>query len=386
MIIGKTLRMNEKIYAELFQSIAREIYVEQSVNRDSSVFNIFKVLQIEAKEVIICRLLGELLNPQGSHDLGEEPLKLFLKLLDIPWDDSYEDLKSTNVSLEEYTDDGRRTDIVIHMRGTVIPIEVKIWAADQKNQLFDYYEQYEDNADLICYLTPDGKDPSEYSRGKLDKNKIKCISFVKDIIDWLNSIIKIINERKKDKTNLERTLVMLEEFKEVIEDMCKRDNILKAIKNVLSLDEDSKWEKTDNMRAILSLLEINEDRSLWKIIRNKYLQCSLNFDHSKYELIPGLEAEQEAQEGQKGECVFTVRDLVKKRTIAWIRIETNIYIVAKKVKEKYKKNWKEGADCYWRYISPKNSKKKFSLNKSTCDILDYDKIDIMELLEQIELD
>lgn len=35
----------------------------------NGTFNIFKVLGIADKEILICRLLGELLDPKGTHGL-----------------------------------------------------------------------------------------------------------------------------------------------------------------------------------------------------------------------------------------------------------------------------------------------------------------------------
>ena len=39
-------------------------------------YNIFSVLQIQSKEVLICRMIADLLNPRGQHGAGAEYLKL----------------------------------------------------------------------------------------------------------------------------------------------------------------------------------------------------------------------------------------------------------------------------------------------------------------------
>ena len=44
-----------------------------------SEYNIFNVLEINAKEVIMCRFLADLLNPEGQHKCGILFLKSFLQ-------------------------------------------------------------------------------------------------------------------------------------------------------------------------------------------------------------------------------------------------------------------------------------------------------------------
>ena len=115
-------------------------------------YNIFQVLEIESKEVLICRFLGDLLNPNGSHGCEIEFLKRFFKLLKPE-----EELKNAKVVLEEHTDNNRRIDVVIHLSTEVYPIEVKIWAEDKYEQLYDYGKYYKKlNASGIYYLTPTG--------------------------------------------------------------------------------------------------------------------------------------------------------------------------------------------------------------------------------------
>lgn len=124
-------------------------------------YNIFQVLEIESKEVLICRFLGDLLDPNGSHGCEIEFLKRFFELLKAEKVSDAE-LMNAKVVLEEHTDNNRRIDIVIHLSTEVYPIEVKIWAEDQDGQLYDYLEYCKKlNASGIYYLTPTGWLPSE---------------------------------------------------------------------------------------------------------------------------------------------------------------------------------------------------------------------------------
>ena len=120
-------------------------------------YNIFSVLQIQSKEVLICRMMADLLNPRGQHGAGEEYLKIFLRdCLGMEKMDTK--LADQAIVTAEYAiDDERRIDIVIEIGSYFLPIEVKIYAADQKSQCFDYY-QYAKRRDVqakVYYLTLD---------------------------------------------------------------------------------------------------------------------------------------------------------------------------------------------------------------------------------------
>lgn len=121
-------------------------------------YNIFSVLQIQSKEVLICRMIADLLNPRGQHGAGAEYLKIFLRdCLGMEKMDTK--LADQAIVTAEYAiDDERRIDIVIEIGSYFLPIEVKIYAADQKSQCFDYY-QYAKRREAqgeSVYLTLDG--------------------------------------------------------------------------------------------------------------------------------------------------------------------------------------------------------------------------------------
>lgn len=158
-----------------------------------SGYNIFGVLGIYAKEVIMCRFLADLLNPEGKHGCGILFLKSFVQ--DVLKEYSMSDvlLAHTDVSKEFAIDKERRIDIVIQNSRFFIPIEVKIYAEEQEGQCYDYYE-YARNSQIV-YLTRFGDAPSEYSRKKkggkdvLPLDRVQCISWAHDICGWLEKLI-----------------------------------------------------------------------------------------------------------------------------------------------------------------------------------------------------
>ena len=170
-----------------------------------SEYNIFDILEVASKEVVMCRFLADLLNPEGIHGYGILFLKSFLQtvLNENRINDTL--LTHTNVIKELVIDNNRRIDIVIQNAHFFIPIEVKIYAEEQEGQCYDYYEYAKafDEQTKIVYLTRFKNKPSEFSRKKingteiLSDDKIKCISWEHDICGWLTEILVQLKEPVK---------------------------------------------------------------------------------------------------------------------------------------------------------------------------------------------
>ncbi len=156
-------------------------------------YNIFSVLQIQSKEVLICRMIADLLNPRGQHGAGAEYLKIFLRdCLGMEKMDTK--LADQAIVTAEYAiDDERRIDIVIEIGSYFLPVEVKIYAADQKSQCFDYYQyaKRRDAQEKVYYLTLDGhrpgKDSTSSGSQSVPEEDIVCLSFREHILNWLKA-------------------------------------------------------------------------------------------------------------------------------------------------------------------------------------------------------
>ncbi|MCL2604122.1 MAG: PD-(D/E)XK nuclease family protein [Defluviitaleaceae bacterium] len=85
-------------------------------------FNIFEIARIEEKEVIVCRVLTELLNPKGRHGQGGAYLKLFMRDCLFMGDAIDEiNIEDMRVMSERFTDNGRPIDVVIEGSSKFIP-------------------------------------------------------------------------------------------------------------------------------------------------------------------------------------------------------------------------------------------------------------------------
>lgn len=194
------------LLGQITKIVAEEKLLQEEKRKRGENFNIFSVLGLSRSEVRLhSSFLAELLNPNGNHGLGAKFLKAFVddvrpKDVDFPFDVNsakpYVEYHIGEIN-EEYTEGGR-IDILIQDRNHhSIIIENKIDAGDQKNQLLRYYnfitknKGLTDNEFILLYLTPDGTQPTEYSLGKSNEVKYKCISYKEDIVNWLGRCIEI---------------------------------------------------------------------------------------------------------------------------------------------------------------------------------------------------
>ena len=185
-------------------------------------FNIFSVLKLDSDEVRLhSRLLGELLNPRGSHGQNEVFLKLFISTIGLENHYQNDDLlKEAIVLVEEnignITDDylkGGRIDIVVKFPNQLkeIVIENKIYANDQKNQLGRYFEKYP-KANII-YLTLFERIPENYSLGdKLTLSGVNCITYKKHIKEWLEQCLPKINGHPLIKETITQYLYLIKKL------------------------------------------------------------------------------------------------------------------------------------------------------------------------------
>lgn len=173
-------------------------------------FNIFSVIKMESKEVRThSAFIGELLNPKGTHGLKDEPLKIFVGLLNSKFketdiknaeaksnEDKFKiDKESAFTTVEKYIGftnedktEGGRIDIIIEDKNkNAIIIENKIYAIEQTNQLIRY-NNYSKNSPIL-YLTLDGASPTS-AEGLEENNHYYNISYKEHIKEWLELCLK----------------------------------------------------------------------------------------------------------------------------------------------------------------------------------------------------
>lgn len=216
--------------------IARQRYAKQ-LAPEFSVFN-----YIYTDEMMLSKIIADLLNPSGEHAQGNLFLSLFFHQLNLSDDWRNIDLDHANITVqtEKIIRNGRRMDIYIHIKidqqSYGICIENKPFAADGNQQLQDYADEmgflFPKNWHLV-YLSGYGNEPAEHSvrsdilKSWQEHQQFSQINFP-DLIHWLK---QALTECQND-----TVIYFIKEFKHYIEkeflsmnDISEQNHLLNTI-------------------------------------------------------------------------------------------------------------------------------------------------------------
>lgn len=231
--------------------------LEENRKRDienGNLFNIFELLDVNTKEVKMCKVIAELINPRGTYPNSKILFETFMNMV-LQIELGEEEYSSAKVYTEYKTDANRRIDIVVETSKRFVPIEAKIYAGDQNAQCGDYYRYSLNKGKVIpsnvYYLTLDGVWPSEDSCLGLTKyedgyKEVTPISFEKSILEWIGYCLDI-----EKITNDAVSFVILKQLERALERLCN------AVDNKTN-SEISELIKSDKetMQAAISLTDI----------------------------------------------------------------------------------------------------------------------------------
>ena len=189
-------------------------------------FNAFEILY--ALELPLSRMIGEFLNPSGTHSQGKIFLDLFIESF-LQNDLALKKVQKVTLKLEHAIDNGR-IDILIDFDGKFgVAIENKPYANDQDKQIMRYCEYlsstFGNTNFLMLYLSADGSDPTYVSLTKEEREvlgkRFKSISYAQLRI-WF---LECAKETKK--VEAERLTTLILEFAEYINKQFCGTNSLK---------------------------------------------------------------------------------------------------------------------------------------------------------------
>jgi hypothetical protein len=236
-------------------------------NRETGAkYNIFTIADIATDERKICRVITDLLNPKGRHGKGDLYLKLFLDIV-CQKIDGHLPLytKNARVTREHPTYDNRRIDIVIDDGNIFVPVEVKIGAGEQKDQLADYakYAKSQNNGRNIpvLFLTPWGSEPKT-ALGFY----VVCISFRDDILSWLEKCLS-----QKETEHTAPVYEIIKQFINAVKSICGHSEDEAMNKEIVELITQSE-ETIRAAVAISSALEDFDEES-WKLFKGGILDA-----------------------------------------------------------------------------------------------------------------
>lgn len=201
-------------------------------------FNIFSILKMESKENgTHSAIIGELLNPHGSHYFKTIFLEHFLRTIDYH---GKLETKTANLVLEKHigtknndSKSGGRIDIYIYdAKGNTVSIENKIYANDQENQI-ERYINHNKSKNTVYYLTLNGIEASEKSKSESIREGIDyfCISYKNTIIEWLEYCLKDAVEQPILRESIKQYILLIKKLTNQLNDAKMSKEIKELIRN-----------------------------------------------------------------------------------------------------------------------------------------------------------
>lgn len=266
-------------------------------------FNVFNVIGLWSEEVRLhSAFIAELLNPKGSHGMGDKFLKAFLELIDKD-EEFIDSSKVSNDMVERYVGrktetEGGRIDIIVEDGTNALIIENKIYARDQENQLLRYQnyakKKFKGESALV-YLTLDGHEPSEEpTQREVD---FIYLSYEKDMINWLTKCSQLAYNRPLVRETIQQYIHLIRQLTN--QDM--DENILKEVAK----------KALDDLEAVYILNEAHVEIS--RLLREDYIIKPLK----AYAEEKGFELEVKSKERNPS------IQFKKKEWTTWIAIEAD---------------------------------------------------------------
>jgi len=134
--------------------LSRLIDEWRSVEWRSGSKTLMAALGLQFDEVALCRGLAWLLEPGGSHQLGQGPLDALLGDLDVPVAED----APVEIRVEEARAD-TRADVVVRVGGQTVIIEAKVFAGEQPRQADRLYTHWAGENLTLVFLTRTGYFP-----------------------------------------------------------------------------------------------------------------------------------------------------------------------------------------------------------------------------------
>ena len=299
---------------------------EEEVRKTAADFNVFKILKVESKEVQThSNFICELLDPKGSHCLGQMPLELFVdelhkainrKRKKKEAEPFISDLSKVKVKSEYYigpktkTEGGYLDILLTDNSNRKVIIENKIYAEDQANQLVRY-SNYDKKAKLF-YLTLDGKKPSEISAKGLEENEdFFCLSYRDNMIHWLEACVLEAEKFPRVKETIRQYISTLQSLTnqsknqamsaKIVNEVVSSGDNLKAFFSLVNETEKVKMEIRKNLFGTISAvakekglhvdsLDTDSLRLINENLRKANLSIGFEFDpDNEYYLSYGFE-------------------------------------------------------------------------------------------------
>lgn len=261
--------MIENFFHDLFAAYEQQKSYHDERVKNGDYFNVFNVLGLSSNETRThSAFLAELLNPYGSHGMGDLFLKKFLLYahiedLNLETKNAYVEVERSIGEIDEDNEHGGRIDLIVESAaGKGIIIENKIYAVDQLKQLVRYHNYAEATYSdyRLLYLSLDKEEASvDSTKGNnvqlISGEDYLSITYRNEILKWLNDCLE---ELPKDKV----VYIILKQYIELLKQLTYQMEENNIVLEVLKKEEN--WAYT---------LEVLKNGEAWKNeVWNTFLQ------------------------------------------------------------------------------------------------------------------
>lgn len=249
--------MNNTLEFQFLKEVSQVLkYYNQQLELSGENFNIFSIMAMEHDEVFThSAIIAELLNPKGTHSLGNKPLELFYSIVlqeDCKFDiEKMQCYKEEHIGFinEDKTEGGRLDIVVKNNQEEGFVIENKIYAGEQINQLSRYKNRYPKAK--ILYLTLDGHESKQLTSS--DGVEYFPISYKDDIIYWIEECLKL----SYDKPILRETLKQYSYLIKKLTNQTTSNEMSEKITDIINENFEASAEIYQNFEKALKLKQFD---------------------------------------------------------------------------------------------------------------------------------
>lgn len=272
--------MIENFFHDLFAAYEQQKSYHDERVKNGDYFNVFNVLGLSSNETRThSAFLAELLNPYGSHGMGDLFLKNFLLYahiedLNLETKNAYVEVERSIGEIDKDYEHGGRIDLLVESAaGKGIIIENKIYAVDQPKQLVRYHNYAEATYSdyRLLYLSLD-KGEASVDSTKGNNVQLKSgedylsITYRNEILKWLSDCLEELPKDKvvyiilKQYIDLLKQLTYQMEENNIVLDVLKKEESWAYTLEVLKNGE--AW-KNEVWNTFLQLLRIRVEAEGW---------------------------------------------------------------------------------------------------------------------------
>jgi len=241
--------------------------------------NIFSVLKVSRNEIRHSNFLAWLLNPKGSHGIGDLVLKRFLR--EVFSSNKFSDVDQIEVEGLETTKaeilrEWNHIDLLIVLDNIVVCLENKVFSKEHSNQLERYKtvldSTFPGKRKVYVYLNPEGDEPQEENDSYQPLSYEFLVETLQRIIDIYGGSIKpqVLTYLKDYISTIKRDIMGSDK----LVDLAKR--IYKNHKELLDFIFEAKPDLTQEIHDIL--IEVIKSKGYTIGSENKFL---IRFLHPK---------------------------------------------------------------------------------------------------------